>query len=65
MAPKASRAPMRQLTRKEALGLPQNARFALLSNASQLLAAQGQLDLAAHFGSQALLVRDGVGAGGF
>ena len=55
MPPKQQQ-PLRQLTRKEALALPQNARFNLLSNASQLLASHGSLELAAHYGSRALKV---------
>lgn len=53
MAPK----PLRHPTRKEAVTLPQTARFTYLSQVSQLLTNEGHLDDAAYFGAQALKVR--------
>lgn len=48
--------PLRQPTRKEAVKLPQNAKFEFLSKVSAHLAREGFLDDAEHFGVQALKV---------
>ncbi len=52
--------PLRQPTRKEAVKLPQNAKFDFLSKVSAHLAREGFLDDAEHFGVQALKVATGA-----